>query len=231
MRKNIRPVLLAILLSSISLPARAQTFPFELPWDDSAQSATSVGDLNPAPLTNAQRISVKDGHFVDATGRRVRFLGTNIVSSAAFTRPEEASSVAARLHKFGFNIVRMHHIDASWSNPSIFGADHDAGKGPNQKVDADSLELLDNFVAELKKQGVYTNLNLHVSRTLSPGDGFPDTDKLPELAKSPLTSSRNLSRNRKITRARFWITSTRTPDCAGPTIRRLPWSNSTTKTL
>ncbi len=183
-RFPLRPALLgAILLASVALPARAQTFPFALPWDDSSASATNVGNLNPAPITNLQRVTVKDGHFADATGRRVRFLGTNIVASAAFTRPEDAAAVAARLHKYGFNIVRMHHMDASWSNPSVFGADHDARKGPNQIVDPDSLELLDNFVAELKKQGVYTNLNLHVARSPSTGDGFPDADKLPEMGK------------------------------------------------
>ena len=173
----------AALLALAALPARAQTFPFALPWDDGAPTPTSLADLNPAPLTGTHRIQVSGGHFVDQTGRRVRLLGTNVGSSAAFTRPEDAGAVAARLHKYGFNIVRLHHIDAAWSNPSIFGADHDARKGPNQKVDADSLELLDNFVAQLKKQGVYTNLNLHVSRTPSPGDGFPDADKLPELGK------------------------------------------------
>ena len=182
-RFSLRPALLAALITSMSLPARAQTFPFEMPWDDSAPSATNVADLNPAPLTEKQRIAIKNGHFADASGRRVRFLGTNIVASAAFTRPEDAAAVAARLHKFGFNIVRLHHMDASWANPSIFGADHDAGKGPNQTVDADSLELLDNFVAALKKQGVYTNLNLHVARSPSPGDGFPDSDKIPEMGK------------------------------------------------
>lgn len=183
-RFPLRPALLgAILLASVALPARAQTFPFALPWDDSSASATNVGNLNPAPITNLQRVTVKNGHFADATGRRVRFLGTNIVASAAFTRPEDAAAVAARLHKYGFNIVRMHHMDASWSNPSVFGADHDARKGPNQIVDPDSLELLDNFVAELKKQGVYTNLNLHVARSPSTGDGFPDADKLPEMGK------------------------------------------------
>ena len=180
----LRPALLgAALLSVFALPARAQTFPFEMPWDDGSQSPTSAADLNPAPLTAAQRIGIKDGHFADQTGRRVRLLGTNIVASANFTQPEEAAAVAARLHKFGFNIVRLHHMDASWSNPSIFGADHDAQKGPNQIVDADSLELLDNFVAQLKKQGVYTNLNLHVARAPSAGDGFSDADKLPEMGK------------------------------------------------
>ena len=173
--------LLATLFAGLALPARAQTFPFALPWDDSSKTATSASDLNPAPLTATQRIQIKDGHFADQSGRRVRLLGTNMVASAAFTRPEEAGAVAARLHKFGFNVVRLHHMDASWSNPSIFG--FGAGRNSRQDVDADSLELLDNLAAELKKQGVYLNLNQHVARALAPENGFPDADKLPEMGK------------------------------------------------
>ena len=175
-------VLGALTFALIS-PGHAQTFDFSLPWDDAAQTSTSDAALNPAPLTDAQRIRVQNGHFVDGTGRRVRFVGTNFVATASFTKPEDAPVVAARLHKYGFNIVRLHHMDASWANPSIFGADHDSGKGPNQKVDADSLALLDNLVGEFKRNGVYVDLNLHVARALSPGDGFPDTDKLPEMGK------------------------------------------------
>jgi hypothetical protein len=32
-------------------------------------------------------------------------------------------------------------------------------------LDPDQLDRLDFFIAELKKRGIYTNLNLHVSRT------------------------------------------------------------------
>ena len=177
----------SFVLSALSLlcawPARAQTFAFDLPWNDGSEAALSVAALNPAPLGAQHRVAVKNGHFVDATGRRVRFLGTNMVASANFAASEEAAAVAARLHKFGFNIVRLHHMDASWSNPSIFGFDHDAAAGPNQKVDPQSLALLDNMADALKRNGIYVDLNLHVARALSPGDGAPDSGQLPEMGK------------------------------------------------
>ena len=175
--------LVSALTFSLVSCSHAQTFDFALPWNDDAKTSISAADLNPAPLTDAQRVRVKDGHFFDGTGRRVRFVGANFVASANFTRPEDAPAVAARLHKFGFNIVRLHHIDASWSNPSIYGADRDAQAGPNQIVDAQSLALLDNLASELGKHGVYLDLNLHVARALTGGDGFPDSDKLPEMGK------------------------------------------------
>ncbi|RYX81179.1 hypothetical protein EON83_25315 [bacterium] len=166
--------------------ASAQTvakFPFSLPWNDATQTVISAADLNPAPITNAQRVEIKNGHFFDTTGRRVRFLGTNVVGSANFSQPADALSFATRLHKLGINCVRLHHMDAAWANPNIFGADRDNWKESNAQVSPKSLEALDFTVAQLKKNGVYVNLNLHVARSPVVADGFPDADKLPEMGK------------------------------------------------
>ncbi len=177
-------VLLAFGLTCAALhAAQSQTrFPFSLPWDDASKTVTDLSDLNPAPLKAQSRISVKNGHFADQTGRRVRLLGTNITASAAFSKPEDAPKVAARLHKYGFNIVRLHHMDSSWPDPNIFGAG-EARNSAKTVVAPASLERLDNLVAELKKQGIYSNLNLHVGRALTAADGFEDAEKLPEMGK------------------------------------------------
>ncbi len=165
--------------------SQAQTpprFPFTLPWNDAKKTVTDLSDLNPAPLLDKHRITVKNGHFADQTGRRVRFLGANIVASAAFPKASDAAPVAARLHKYGFNIIRLHHMDSTWPNPNIFGsgAARDTAK---TEVSPGSMESLDKLVAELKKQGIYSNLNLHVGRPLTPADGFENTEKLPEQGK------------------------------------------------
>lgn len=158
-------------------------FPFVLPWDDATPSVLSAADLNPAPLTATHRIAVKNGHFFDTTGRRVRFLGTNITGSANFSRPDDAAKFAARLHKLGFNCVRLHHMDAAWANPNVFGQDRDNYAQSNAQTSLQSLDLLDSTVAALKKNGVYVNLNLHVARAPMKADGFPDAEKLPEMGK------------------------------------------------
>ena len=173
-------------LALFSRPIFAQnTFPWLQPFDDAAKTLTDASDLNPAPLVDNSRIEIKNGHFFDANGRRVRFLGTNLVANSALATPEIAEKAAARLHKLGFNCVRLHHLDASWAKPGIFGRDenYNAWQGPTQKVDAQSLNRLDFFVAQLKKNGVYTNLNLHVARRLTPGDGFQNSENLPEMGK------------------------------------------------
>lgn len=174
----------AALVAISSSPVRAQTrFPFSMPWDDASKNALDASDLNPAPIAGAQRLTIKNGHFFDTTGRRVRFLGANLVASANFSTPENSAKFAARLHKFGFNIVRLHHMDASWANPNIFGQDRDNDHASNAQVSPQSLDLLDHTVANLKKNGLYVDLNLHVARGLSAGDNFPDTDKIPQMGK------------------------------------------------
>ena len=175
-----------VLLFACAASAQAPNpprFPFVLPWDDATPSVLSAADLNPAPLTTAHRIAVKNGHFFDTTGRRVRFLGTNITASANFSRPDDAAKFAARLHKLGFNCVRLHHMDAAWANPNVFGQDRDNYALSNAQTSAQSLDLLDGTVAQLKKNGVYVNLNLHVARAPMKVDGFPDAEKLPEMGK------------------------------------------------
>lgn len=169
-----------LLPAAQAQPPTEAAFPFALPWDDSSTSVTSVAALNPAPLTAAHQLTAKNGHFYDSTGRRVRFVGMSIGAAAAFPSKADAPKIAARLHKFGVNLVRLHHLDAPWSTPNIFNH-----KGPyttSAAPDPQSLDLLEFFIAELKKNGIYVDLNLHVSREWLPGDGFP-AGKLPELGK------------------------------------------------
>ncbi len=78
-----------------------------------------------------------------------------------FPTHQQAERLAARL---GVNCVRMHHMD----NFPIWG------DSPNKlTIDPRKLERLDYLIDQLKKRGVYTNLNLHVSRWLGEEEGFP----------------------------------------------------------
>ena len=87
------------LIPAFARSAPAPMFPFVIPWDDASASVTNVAALNPAPLEEKRRVGIKDGHFVDATGRRVRFLGCNFTFNANFPDKADAEKVAARLHK------------------------------------------------------------------------------------------------------------------------------------
>ena len=148
-------------------------FPFVLPWDDAAPGTiTDVSFLNAKPAGVNGSIVPKNGHFVESgTGRRVRFLGTNFAAKCAFPSHADAVKVAARIAKLGINLVRLHHMDNDgWgTGASIW----DTSVKDRQHIDPAQLDKLDFLVAQLKKNGVFSNINLHVSRQFSAADGFP----------------------------------------------------------
>jgi hypothetical protein len=154
-------------------------FPFVLPWDDDAATAVSAAGLSAAPAGADGFVQARGGHLLDGKGRRLRFLGVNLVFSASFPHKADASRVAARLRKFGVNVVRLHHMDYFHAPAGIFDARHK----DTQHLDPDQLDRLDHLIWQLKRQGIYTNVNLHVSRAFNAADGLPQADRLPERGK------------------------------------------------
>ena len=182
---------LAALLLSLAGAAHAQApaappalFPFVLPWDDAAPgTATDVSFLNARPAGVNGYIMARGGHFVESkTGKRVRFLGTNFAAKSAFPSHADAVRVAARIAKLGINLVRLHHMDNdSWGTGTTLW---DARFKDHQHIDPAQLDRLDFLVAQLKKNGVYANINLHVSRSFTEADGFPaSVDTIPDFDK------------------------------------------------
>lgn len=143
-------------------------FPFVLPWDDACPSLTNLRSWNHRPAGRFGHVRAgKDGHLYIGK-ERVRFLGVNLCGPACFPRKEDAPKIAARMAKFGINIVRFHHMDSTWS-PLI-----NYRKGDSRHLNPEVLDRLDYFIAQLKKEGIYVNLNLLVSRLFLPGDGLPE---------------------------------------------------------
>lgn len=176
--------LLGFLLSVAAGPscpgqANSDLFPFTIPWDDCAPSVANVSDWNEKPAGRDGFISVRDGHFVDGKGRRIRFLGTNLCFAAAFPPHDVAEKVARRMAKFGINIVRFHHMD---SNPFPRGI-LDGNYPDRQHLSDEALDRLDYLIFQLKQNGIYANLNLHVSRKLTEADGIREADALPQMDK------------------------------------------------
>lgn len=146
--------------------------PFVLPWDDATPSVTNVSGWLDKPAGAKGFITVKDGHLFSGD-KRVRFLGTNIAASAAFPEHADAEKIAARLAKFGQNCVRFHHMEAPWTSDNILTAD-------KRELNPAQVERLDYFIAQLKANGIYSDLNLHVSRMYP---GFPTWEGMPEFFK------------------------------------------------
>jgi len=144
-------------------------FPFYLPWDDSKESVVSISDLLDKPAGKFGYIHVgEDGHLY-VGDKRIKFLGVNFCGGAAFPRKEDSEKIAARLAKFGVNIVRFHHMDASWEPFNIFNKTFKNTRNLN----IEALDRLDYFIAKLKENGVYVDLNLLVSRRFTSADGLP----------------------------------------------------------
>jgi len=154
-------------------------FPFVLPWDDSTPTILDVSSLTPAPAGSDGFIQAREGHFVNGKGQRVRFLGVNLTFGGCFPGKEDAKKLAGRLRKFGINVVRLHQMDAYPAPRGIF----DPRFRDTQHLDPNQLDRLDYLVSQLKEHGIYVNLNLHVARSFTVGDGFEDAARMTRLGK------------------------------------------------
>jgi hypothetical protein len=143
---------------------------FVLPYDDSSDGVTHFGNrLNHTPAGALGSVGVNSGGHFEVGGERIRFWGVNITGRSAFPGHADAEKVAARLGKFGVNVVRFHHMENNWGGPSLI----DYSQGNSRNLHVSNLEKLDYFVAQLKAQGIYTNFNLLTSREYMPADGLP----------------------------------------------------------
>ncbi len=132
-------------------------FEFSMINLDTATTGVDMSFLNPEPAGKSGYITVKDGHFADGEGNPIRFFGTNVTFANCFPEKETASKIAVRLKKLGFNVMRFHHMDMQAVPRGIW-------KRNMMEFDPEQLDKLDWFISELKKNGIYINLNMHVSR-------------------------------------------------------------------
>ena len=148
-------------------------YPFTFPLDDTNLDAIDLTGLLDAPAGKHGFLGVgKDGHFRFADGERARFFGTNVGGPSAFPEKEQARTIAARLAKYGVNLLRIHAIDGRW------GRLIDYSKGDSRHFDPKALDRLDFFFAELKRRGIYVYFDMLDYRAFQPGDGVKDAEQL-----------------------------------------------------
>jgi hypothetical protein len=146
-----------------------QPFGVEWPADARSVSAADVSFLLRAPAGKDGFIRVKDGHFVQPNGERFRIWGINATMQAGLPAKETAPVLASQLARRGLNCVRFHFLDRLAPAGLI-----DANREDTRALDAGQLDRLDFFIGELKKCGIYADLNLNVGRTYKAGDGVRD---------------------------------------------------------
>lgn len=149
----------------LQLHAAERMFDFQLPWDDSSVNATDFSYLNHKPAGKYGFLKTgNDGHIY-AGGKRIRFVGVNVTHRSGMPGHADAEKISRRLAKFGINLVRFHLIDADWGSRLIFDPPG------TRKLNADALDRMDYFVSELKKNGIYSNINLLAGRQFESTDG------------------------------------------------------------
>ena len=191
---HIKKVLIGLaVLSTGSLLAQApaeEMFPFVIPGlaTPAAGSVVDLSWLNETPAGGHGFVRVRDGHFVDGRGKRLRFLATNFTFGSCFPDHDTADQLAARLASLGINCIRFHHTDNQVAPRGIWKA----GAAKKNELDPGQLDRLDYFIAALKRHGIYADLNLHISRNYWEGEDFPDglasdrerQEKLPNYGKA-----------------------------------------------
>lgn len=145
--------------------------PFIVPWRVAAPSPADVSFLLDAPAGKHGFIRAKGGHFVRPDGKRFRIWGINATGKATIPLKESAPLIAAQLAARGINCVRFHFLDK-------VGTLIAAGRDDTRALDPAALDRLDFFIAELKKRGIYSDLNLNVYRTYKAGDGVREHEQL-----------------------------------------------------
>jgi hypothetical protein len=170
-------------------------FAFVLPVDDTSQSWVDFRVLND-PVTDF--VQVKDGHFF-ANGKRIRFWGVNFPVAWALPQTKrDAEIVAQRLAKFGVNAVRLSHLDRASERTKGFAIVADDGKS----LLPDRLDLLDYFVAQLKRNGIYIYLTT-CFHTLAGKANFPSWEGKPSYPSIDLLYAPMMERQKEFMRNLF----------------------------
>jgi hypothetical protein len=154
----------------------APLFPFVLPWDDATPGVTDMSGWLPKPAGKFGPVQVgPDGHLC-AGGQRLRLHGIDLTFSAALPTHDQAEKVAARLAKFGCNIVRFHIMDMQRYPNGLLAKD----AKDTRTFEPAALERLDYFTAQLIRRGIYVKLCTLNYRPFNAADGLP-----PEIERLP----------------------------------------------
>jgi hypothetical protein len=185
--KKLSFIIFGLLLLSCSqkraTEALAPMFPFVISYDGPG-NVTNMSHLLDAPAGKDGFVRIENGHFVTDAGR-IRLNGTNLTGSANFPSHEQADLLAARLARFGINCVRLHYMDANYSN-FMQGEEHGIFTNDSttqRNLDPAQIDRLDYMIAQFKMKGIYVDINLHVARKMDERDGFPGIDQRPSLDK------------------------------------------------
>ena len=159
-------------VSSNNLPQ-----PFVINHRAATNSSIDISFLLEKPAGKSGFIAVEDGRLVKPDGSRVRLWGVNITDwtrgSVQIPTKEEAPIWAQILSRYGINCVRLTFLDFFSPRGLI-----DPTRKDTRRLDPALLDKLDFWVSELKKNGIYSDLNLLVGRTYKEDDGLNEYNEV-----------------------------------------------------
>jgi len=146
-------------------------FDFVMDWDDFSENTTNLSHYNHKPAGVSGYVSAGADGRLYINSERTRFLGSNITYSSCFPDADDADKIAKRMASFGINLVRWHLMDADWGGERLINY----AAGNTRSFNPAALDKFDRFFAEMKEQGIYSNINLLAGRSFVSGDGLPDS--------------------------------------------------------
>lgn len=156
-------------------PVLGESVPFSLVWENSSASKLNLSFMHDKPAGKDGFIRVGNGHLIRPSGERFRIWGVNLTGGACFPDKKDAAAYAAFLARFGINAVRFHFLDSHGGQERTL---FNNSLATTRELFPEQLDKLDFFISELKKAGIYSNINLNVGRTYRKDDGVPEYDKL-----------------------------------------------------
>ncbi len=139
----------------------------------------------PALPAITQRVLARDGHLVLEDGTRWRGVGINLVGAGALPPVGEEEAWAERIANLGFNLARLHHLDAEGAGlmSPRRGKLRDDGM-PEPTFLAEGRDRLDRFTAALARRGVRLVLEGWTLRGFRAGEGVTAPEGVPLGNKS-----------------------------------------------
>ncbi len=163
-----------------AVPSDEGLFPFVISYD-MAKGITDFSAMLDAPAGKHGFTRIEGQHFVNDAGR-IRFNGVNIVGGACFPSHEQAERLAERLAHFGINCARMHFFDLFNYNYRAYnekGLLEDDGTWCT--LNPEQTDLFDYLLYQLKKHGIYYNINLLVGRPFKGKNAYDEDIQRKEL--------------------------------------------------
>lgn len=162
-------IVLLLMSQQVLAQDRSSWFEFYLPWSDSTSTVTDMSGYLDAPAGKHGFLKVTpDGHFrFENKTKNERFVGVVNVAISNFPTKTEANIIAARMAKFGINLVRIHLMDVE----GVYGLFQNSTQNTLQ-ISSDRLDKMDYFIYCLKERGIYFNFCIHAGRIYKTADGI-----------------------------------------------------------